>query len=83
MWVTEKAVQKAKSEWKEAHALMEDLMFKPHLLTFKAWVWAASTVRFFIFFCLVDASSSCTLHVMFYTYFIVMNKSELSLLLYI
>jgi hypothetical protein len=45
MWVTEKAVQKAKSEWKEALALMEDLMFKPQLLTFKAWVWAAATVR--------------------------------------
>ncbi|KAL5102086.1 hypothetical protein RYX36_006413 [Vicia faba] len=44
IWVTEKAVQKAKSEWKEAHALMEDLMFKPQLLTFKAWVWAASTI---------------------------------------
>jgi hypothetical protein len=45
MWVTEKAVQKAKSEWKEALALMEDLMFKPQLLSFKAWVWAAATVR--------------------------------------
>jgi len=45
MWVTEKAVQKAKSEWKEAHTLMEELMFKPQFLTFKAWVWAAATVR--------------------------------------
>ncbi|XP_057442069.1 protein SET DOMAIN GROUP 40 isoform X2 [Lotus japonicus] len=44
MWVTEKAVLKAKSEWKEAHALMDDLMFKPRLLTFKAWVWAAATI---------------------------------------
>lgn len=44
MWVTEKAMLKAKSEWKEAHALMEDLMFKPQFLTFKAWVWAAATV---------------------------------------
>ncbi|GAU32040.1 hypothetical protein TSUD_213950 [Trifolium subterraneum] len=44
MWVTEKAVQKAKSEWKEALALMEDLIFKPQLLTFKAWVWAAATI---------------------------------------
>ncbi|KAG5081187.1 hypothetical protein JHK86_005252 [Glycine max] len=43
MWVTEKAMLKAKSEWKEAHALMEDLMFKPQFLTFKAWVWAAAT----------------------------------------
>lgn len=45
LWVTEKAVLKAKSEWKEARALMEDLMLKPQLLTFKAWVWAAATVR--------------------------------------
>ncbi|KAK7321459.1 hypothetical protein VNO77_32120 [Canavalia gladiata] len=44
LWVTEKAILKAKSEWKEAHALMEDLMFKPQLLTFKAWVWAAATI---------------------------------------
>ncbi|KAL3035003.1 hypothetical protein AAZX31_02G225200 [Glycine max] len=44
MWVTEKAMLKAKSEWKEAHALMEDLMFKPQFLTFKAWVWAAATI---------------------------------------
>ncbi|TKY56651.1 SET DOMAIN GROUP 40 protein [Spatholobus suberectus] len=44
IWVTEKAILKAKSEWKEAHALMEDLMFKPQFLTFKAWVWAAATI---------------------------------------
>ena len=44
MWLTEKAVQKAKSEWKEAHALMEELVFMPQFLTFKAWVWAAATV---------------------------------------
>ncbi|ESW13964.1 hypothetical protein PHAVU_008G241400 [Phaseolus vulgaris] len=51
VWVTEKAILKAKSEWKEAHALMEDLMFRPQFLTFKAWVWAAATI------------SSRTLHV--------------------
>ena len=45
VWVTEKAVLKTKSEWKEAHALMEELKLKPQLLTFKAWVWAAATVR--------------------------------------
>nr|XP_029143744.1 protein SET DOMAIN GROUP 40 isoform X2 [Arachis hypogaea] len=44
IWVTEKAVLKAKSEWKQAHALMEDLKFKPQLLTFKAWVWASATI---------------------------------------
>ncbi|XP_061347568.1 protein SET DOMAIN GROUP 40 [Gastrolobium bilobum] len=44
MWVTEKAVLKAKSEWKEAHTLMEDLKFKPQFLTLKAWVWAAATI---------------------------------------
>ncbi|KAE9615081.1 putative histone-lysine N-methyltransferase chromatin remodeling SET family [Lupinus albus] len=51
VWVTEKAVIKAKSEWKEAQALMEELKLKPRLLTFKAWVWAAATI------------SSRTLHV--------------------
>lgn len=44
MWVTEKAILKAKSEWKEALALMEDLMFRPQFLTLKAWLWAAATV---------------------------------------
>ncbi|KAK7300619.1 hypothetical protein RJT34_11467 [Clitoria ternatea] len=44
LWVTEKAILKSKSEWKEAHTLMEDLMFRPQLLTFKAWVWAAATI---------------------------------------
>ncbi|XP_029130364.1 protein SET DOMAIN GROUP 40 isoform X3 [Cajanus cajan] len=44
IWVTEKATVKARSEWKEAHALMEDLMFKPQFLTFKAWIWAAATI---------------------------------------
>ncbi|MED6176231.1 hypothetical protein PIB30_086172 [Stylosanthes scabra] len=44
IWVTEIAVQKTKSEWKQARALMEDLKFKPQLLTFKAWVWASATI---------------------------------------
>ncbi|CAJ1970815.1 unnamed protein product [Sphenostylis stenocarpa] len=44
MWVTEKAILKAKSEWRDAHALMEDLMFRPQFLTFKAWVWASATI---------------------------------------
>ncbi|MED6204214.1 hypothetical protein PIB30_006970 [Stylosanthes scabra] len=44
IWVTEKSVLKTKSEWKQARALMEDLKFKPQLLTFKAWVWASATV---------------------------------------
>jgi hypothetical protein len=64
MWVTEKAVQKAKSEWKEAHALMEELMFKPQFLTFKAWVWAAATVSnlsalLFLFWLMTVLSNSC------------------------
>ncbi|KAK7276174.1 hypothetical protein RIF29_17309 [Crotalaria pallida] len=44
VWVTEKAVLKAKSEWKEAHALMEELQLKPQFLKFKAWVWATATI---------------------------------------
>ncbi|KAK4274979.1 hypothetical protein QN277_018130 [Acacia crassicarpa] len=43
-WVTEKAVLKAKSEWKEANALMEEIKLKSQLLTFKAWLWATATI---------------------------------------
>ncbi|KAI9118085.1 hypothetical protein K1719_010417 [Acacia pycnantha] len=44
LWVTEKAVLKAKSEWKEANALMEEIKLKSQLLTFKAWLWATATI---------------------------------------
>ncbi|KAI4299665.1 hypothetical protein L6164_033100 [Bauhinia variegata] len=43
-WVTEAAVLKAKSEWKGANGLMQELNLKPKLLTFKAWLWAAATI---------------------------------------
>ncbi|XP_030526206.1 protein SET DOMAIN GROUP 40 isoform X2 [Rhodamnia argentea] len=51
IWVAKKAKWKAEAEWKEARVLMEELKFKPTLLTFKSWLWASSTI------------SSRTLHV--------------------
>ncbi|XP_062150874.1 protein SET DOMAIN GROUP 40 isoform X1 [Alnus glutinosa] len=44
IWAAEKAILKAKLEWKEANQLMEELKLKPQLLTFRAWLWAASTI---------------------------------------
>lgn len=51
IWAAKKARWKAEAEWKEAHALMEELKFKPRLLTFNSWLWASATI------------SSRTLHV--------------------
>lgn len=51
IWAAEKAISKARSEWKEANQLMKEINLKPQLLTFRAWLWAASTI------------SSRTLHV--------------------
>ncbi|KAJ6792180.1 protein SET DOMAIN GROUP 40 [Iris pallida] len=51
IWVSEKAVQKSKSDWKMAIVLMQEMELKPQLLTFKAWLWASATL------------SSRTLHV--------------------
>ncbi|KAB5560856.1 hypothetical protein DKX38_005813 [Salix brachista] len=44
IWSAEKAVSKAKSEWKEANSLMDALKLKPQLLTFRAWIWASATI---------------------------------------
>ncbi|XP_038686972.1 protein SET DOMAIN GROUP 40 [Tripterygium wilfordii] len=44
IWATETAVAKARLEWKEASALMEELKLKPQLLTFRAWLWASATI---------------------------------------
>ncbi|KAJ8511264.1 hypothetical protein OPV22_001698 [Ensete ventricosum] len=44
IWVSEKAVVIAKSEWKEAVGLMQDLDLKPQLLTFRSWLWASATI---------------------------------------
>lgn len=44
IWAAEKAILKAEFEWKEANVVMEQLMLKPQLLTFKAWLWASATV---------------------------------------
>ncbi|KAJ8752715.1 hypothetical protein K2173_007025 [Erythroxylum novogranatense] len=44
IWAAEKTVSKAKMEWVEAKSLMQRLHLKPQLLTFKAWLWASSTI---------------------------------------
>ncbi|GKE65972.1 hypothetical protein Tco_1520133, partial [Tanacetum coccineum] len=37
IWAAEKALEKAKMEWESAKTVMEELMFKPHYMSFKAW----------------------------------------------
>lgn len=44
IWAAEKAILMAEFEWKEANVVMEQLMLKPQLLTFRAWLWASATV---------------------------------------
>ncbi|EPS68203.1 hypothetical protein M569_06567, partial [Genlisea aurea] len=44
IWSAERAVLRATSEWKEATPLMKELCFRPQFLTFKAWLWASSTI---------------------------------------
>nr|GEY73803.1 protein SET domain group 40 [Tanacetum cinerariifolium] len=36
IWAAEKALEKAKMEWESAKTVMEELMFKPHYMSFKA-----------------------------------------------
>ncbi|KAJ9540914.1 hypothetical protein OSB04_027420 [Centaurea solstitialis] len=44
IWAAEKALEKAKMEWKSATAIMKELMFKPHYMSFKAWIWASASI---------------------------------------
>ncbi|KAG6418618.1 hypothetical protein SASPL_120822 [Salvia splendens] len=44
IWTAEKAVHKAKMEWKEATPVLSELNIKPQLTTFNAWLWASSTL---------------------------------------
>ncbi|KAL1195446.1 Protein SET DOMAIN GROUP 40 [Cardamine amara subsp. amara] len=44
VWVTEKAISKSQSEWKEAGMLMKELEMKPKLQSFQAWLWASATI---------------------------------------
>lgn len=43
VWLTERVVAKAESEWKEAIPLMKQLNLKPQFMNFKAWLWASAT----------------------------------------
>ncbi|KAG7550951.1 SET domain [Arabidopsis thaliana x Arabidopsis arenosa] len=51
VWVTEKAIAKCQSEWKEAGSLMKELELKLKFRSLQAWLWASATI------------SSRTLHV--------------------
>nr|XP_043632063.1 protein SET DOMAIN GROUP 40 isoform X2 [Erigeron canadensis] len=44
IWTAEKALEKTKVEWKDACPIMEELMFKPHYMSFKAWIWASASI---------------------------------------
>lgn len=44
IWLSEKAILKAKSDWKDAVFVMQEMELKPQLLTFRSWLWASATV---------------------------------------
>lgn len=44
IWAAEKASEKANMEWESAKTVMEELMFKPHYMSFKAWIWASASI---------------------------------------
>ncbi|KAI3798726.1 hypothetical protein L1987_34004 [Smallanthus sonchifolius] len=44
IWAAERALERTKTEWKSATAVMEELMFKPHYMSFKAWIWASTSI---------------------------------------
>ncbi|KAD0812907.1 hypothetical protein R6Q59_007983 [Mikania micrantha] len=44
IWAAERALEKTKMEWQSATAVMEELMFKPHYMSFKAWIWASASI---------------------------------------
>lgn len=44
IWASEKAISKHQSDWKEALILMQEIGFRPQLLTFRSWLWASATV---------------------------------------
>ncbi|KAH6837615.1 hypothetical protein C2S53_014163 [Perilla frutescens var. hirtella] len=44
IWTAEKAVQKVKTEWKEATPVLSELNLKPQFTTFNAWLWASATI---------------------------------------
>ncbi|KAJ0703690.1 putative [histone H3]-lysine(4) N-trimethyltransferase chromatin remodeling SET family [Helianthus annuus] len=44
IWAAERALERTKTEWESATAIMEQLMFKPHYMSFKAWVWASASI---------------------------------------
>jgi hypothetical protein len=47
VWIAEKAVERAKSDWRGSLTLLKELDIKPQLLNFKSWLWACQTVSCF------------------------------------
>ncbi|CAI0442234.1 unnamed protein product [Linum tenue] len=44
VWTAEKAILKAKMEWRQAKLVMEQLQFKPKFRSFGAWTWVCATI---------------------------------------
>ncbi|KAG0454023.1 hypothetical protein HPP92_025327 [Vanilla planifolia] len=44
IWVSEKAVLKARSDWKECLIVLQEMKLKPKLLSLRSWIWASATV---------------------------------------
>ncbi|CAI9265474.1 unnamed protein product [Lactuca saligna] len=44
IWAAEKALEKTKMEWESATVIMEELLFKPHYMSLKAWIWASGSI---------------------------------------
>ncbi|XP_020575094.1 protein SET DOMAIN GROUP 40 isoform X2 [Phalaenopsis equestris] len=44
IWVSEKAVVRARSDWKESLVVMQEMKLKLKFLSFRSWLWASATV---------------------------------------
>ncbi|PKA48119.1 Protein SET domain group 40 [Apostasia shenzhenica] len=44
IWASKKAILKAKSDWKECLLILQQMKLKPHLLSFRSWLWASATI---------------------------------------
>ncbi|KAL0912839.1 hypothetical protein M5K25_016248 [Dendrobium thyrsiflorum] len=44
IWVSENAIVKARSDWKESLIVMQEMMLKSQLLSFRSWLWASATI---------------------------------------
>ncbi|XP_020575093.1 protein SET DOMAIN GROUP 40 isoform X1 [Phalaenopsis equestris] len=44
IWVSEKAVVRARSDWKESLVVMQEMKLKLKFLSFRSWLWASATI---------------------------------------